>query len=154
MKRHSNTLTKRILRYFAGKAIWNAKMSDDLKIQIIEQRKESNDRDNKEDEMGGHVIWLDSDVIRVLEAVFKMNGRNATYLESVEALRPLLEQAAYKEQIHIVHRLAESGMSAEECAFRLGCTKERIVEILDYYNEKIEYDYSYMKLKGLFSKGE
>lgn len=154
MKQHNNPLIKRIFRYFAGKEIWNAKMSENLKIQIIEQRKESNDRDNKEDEMGGHVLWLDSDVIRVLEAVFKMSGRNATYLEYVEALQPLLEQAAYKEQIHIVHKLVESGMSEEECAFRLGCTKERIMKILDYYNEKIEYDYSYMNLKGLFSKGE
>lgn len=104
--------------------------------------------------MGGHVLWTDGDVIRVLQSVFKMIGSEVNYLEYLEALQPLLSQAAYKEQIHIVYRLRESGMSLEECAFRLNCSKERIVEILDFYNDKSEYDYSYMKFKGLFSEGE
>lgn len=140
--------------YFKGKAIWNGKMSEDLKIQIVERR-ESNDRDDKERyKMGGRVLWTDGDVIRVLQKLFQMSESDAIYSEYLEVLQPLLQQAAYKEQIHIVHKLVESGMSEEECAFRLGCTKERIMKILDYYNEKIEYDYSYMNLKGLFSKGE
>lgn len=140
--------------YFKGKAIWNGKMSEDLKIQIVERR-ESNYRDDKEGyKMGGHVLWTNGDVIRVLQKLFQMAESDAIYSEYVEALQPLLQQAAYKEQIHMVHRLVASGMSLEECAFRLRCSKERIVEILDFYSDKVEYDYSYMKLKGLFSEGE
>lgn len=140
--------------YFKGKAIWNGKMSEDLKIQIVERR-ESNDRDDKERyKMGGRVLWTDGDVIRVLQKLFQMSESDAIYSEYLEVLQPLLQQAAYKEQIHMVHRLVESGMSFEECAFRLRCSKERIVEILDFYSDKVEYDYSYMKFKGLFSEGE
>lgn len=104
--------------------------------------------------MGGHVLWTDSDVICVLQRLLEMIGSKATYSEYVETLQPLLMQAAYKEQVYIIHKLINSGMTAEECAFRLTSSKERIVEILDFYNDKVDYDYSYMKLKGLFSEGE
>lgn len=104
--------------------------------------------------MGGHVLWTDGDVIRILKNLIQIVSGKASYQECVEVLQPLLNQAAYKEQVYIVQKMIDSGMSKEECAFRLGCTKERIVEILEFYNSSMEYDYSYMKFKELFSKGE
>lgn len=153
MRRLNNKLIKRIMMCLKGKEIWNAKMSEDLTIQVIKKGSKNNYIDDKEgDKMGGHVLWTEGDVIRVLQRLFQTAGNDVTYSEYIEILQPLLRQAAYKEQIWIIHRLIESGISEEECAFRLSCSKERIVEILEFYNSDNEYDFSYMKLKELFSE--
>lgn len=93
--------------------------------------------------MGGNVLFTIADYIEIGKNIADLFLSKGTKDQLMQEFKILENMGACKEQVRIVQRLINSGMSMEEVAWRLGRTYKDIKEIcMLHINE--DYDFSYI----------
>ncbi len=100
--------------------------------------------------MGGHVLWLDSEYIKVIDDfVKKSNERNELTVDVIkESMKPVVNQAKFVEQLKIIRKMKDCGIEDERICKMFGYDRFFLDELLSL-DEASEYDYSQFKRLNL-----
>ncbi len=102
--------------------------------------------------MGGHVLWLPSRYIQVIEEI---NAKEKISYDELECFfEPVMTQAALREQYAIIRLMHNKEWSSAEIAEFFGYPMYLIEELLSL-DENEEYDYAWIRgMKMVMHRGK
>ena len=99
--------------------------------------------------MGGHVLWTSADLVQPLDAFVRAASKgDLTDAETVEILKPLLDQFALREQVAVIRRMCDV-LGAKETVEVLGYSEEFVSVLADPAALDPDSEYRYSAMPGL-----
>lgn len=100
--------------------------------------------------MGGHVLWIDSEYIKVIEEFLRLsNTENELTVGNIkESMKAVINQAKFVEQLDIIRKMKDNGIEDERICKMFGYDRFFLDELLSLDKES-EYDYSQFKRLNL-----
>ena len=96
--------------------------------------------------MYGHVLWLNGYYFKVINEILeKINSDNIISLQEIKkSLSPVILQAKFEEQLKIIRKMKENGISDQKICNIFGYDRYFLDELLSLDKDFI-YDYSQFK---------
>lgn len=93
--------------------------------------------------MGGHVLFLPSDYMRIGEEIVHLYQKKAQVSELIDKLKVFEKRGEQKKLIKMVHQLFKKRMTKEEIAYYFDLEFHQVEEILALDPEE-DYDFAYI----------